>query len=459
MIIIIARHNFQCYKKEFVDINIELETRLRKVFRILNNPNSIVLDDIQTSSSLKNKCLEFDNDQDTYRPLRALLQQINKLPDDEHVSLLDGTAFDSKWVFIWCNILKGKKYACNPIHVWKEMNIYFHFPRYKQLLFAKLGYDQYIGEIEKSKRVCRFCGTKGDKPNIFGNLKNSHAISLFLGNDSIFCLEECKSCNEKFGRGIEGDLDNYYNAYRALEERASREGNPLSLHSFNCEKIGNRLNYYSSHTEHNQPMAGERIPKEGLMIHIDEKNPVCLHNVYKVMVKYVIACLPNEYLPYFKTTVEWIMRKKKPRRHSLPPLYRIETLPEVKNASLSIYIRQDEKKDMPYCIGELRFMENLYIFAVPYCKDKDVMHPYLANQLDKFVQTRYRLLLKKYKFTIENFCDDELKLITTHVKIEGEGTLQQMTEEEHEVGSIAWAKHQAEMLRKCGTTDLHPNGY
>lgn len=95
-------------------------------------------------------------------------------------------------------------------------------------------------------------------------------------------------------------------------------------------------------------------------------------------------------------------------------------------------------------------MENLYVFAVPYCKDKDVMHPYLANQLEKFVVTRYKHLLNKYKFTIENICDDEPKLITTHVKLEGEGTLLPMTEEEYQASSIKWAKHEAEMLKKCG---------
>lgn len=153
MIIIIARHNFQCYRKEFTDISTALEVRLRNVFRILNSPNCISIDDIQTSNSLKDKCLEFENDKDTYKPLRALLQQINNLPADEHVALLDGTAFDNKWVFIWCHILRDKKRGFNPVHVWKDMNTYFHFPRYKQFLFAELGYDQYNG-----KSLC-FCST------------------------------------------------------------------------------------------------------------------------------------------------------------------------------------------------------------------------------------------------------------------------------------------------------------
>ena len=67
--------------------------------------------------------------------------------------------------------------------------------------------------------------------------------------------------------------------------------------------------------------------------------------------------------------------EKHPHKGVLPPVYRVETLDEVKKPSLCVYIRRDVKKDQPYCVGELRFMENLYVYALPYCKGHDVMKP------------------------------------------------------------------------------------
>jgi hypothetical protein len=117
----------------------------------------------------------------------------------------------------------------------------------------------------------------------------------------------------------------------------------------------------------------------------------------------------------FSATIEWVRGKKHPGHHHLPPVYRIETLSNVQYPTLSVYIRKDNKKDLPYCIGELRFMENLYVFALPYCKGHDVVNAQMSQPLARFVAQRY----PRYDFTIENFCDDEEKMITSHVKIGG----------------------------------------
>jgi hypothetical protein len=60
-------------------------------------------------------------------------------------------------------------------------------------------------------------------------------------------------------------------------------------------------------------------------------------------------------------------------------------------------------------------MENLYVFAVPYCKGRDVMNSCLAEPLSRFIMQRY----PDMTFTVENFCDDEEKMIVNHVKIGG----------------------------------------
>ena len=119
----------------------------------------------------------------------------------------------------------------------------------------------------------------------------------------------------------------------------------------------------------------------------------------------------------FNDTVKWIRGDKHPHRGVLPPVYRIETLDEVSKPSLCVYIRRDAKKDLPYCVGELRFMENLYVYALPYSKGRDVMNSCLAEPLARFVEKRF----PGQSFTVQNYCDDEPKMITNHVKIEGDG--------------------------------------
>jgi HNH endonuclease len=73
---------------------------------------------------------------------------------------------------------------------------------FKELLqqYNMLGFDKHtkeaVGEPDKSKRVCRFCGRK--QPDVtFKNV--AHAISESLGNKKIILYEECDECNARFG--------------------------------------------------------------------------------------------------------------------------------------------------------------------------------------------------------------------------------------------------------------------
>lgn len=164
------------------------------------------------------------------------------------------------------------------------------------------------------------------------------------------------------------------------------------------------------------PKPGMPFPKEGLRLGLEQEDPVCLHSIYRLLVKFVIACLPNYLLPAFSKTVKWINEEVKPSRFLLPPVYRNEVLPSVDSPVLCVYIRKDDGKDMPYCVGELRFMSNLYVYAVPYCSERDANFSEMPKVLDSFVKTCYPGI----EFTIQNYCDDELKMVVNHVLI-GEG--------------------------------------
>lgn len=421
MDVIAVKANTDCFKKTIGELSIEAESLLRKALCIKETPSSCGYTDIQEGMQLKATMLKLDEvpEIQSCNSVKAVRQYINALDDTDQVILLDAERYSNYDVLCWSNALRAYKEGHNPVEVYHEFRYDIpqrFFPRHDIYYFADLGYDQYYGEPDKNKRVCRFCHEKG--ANKFGKPDNSHAISYFLGNDALFCLEECKDCNNIFGGTIEDALSSYYQYYRAAEHRKSRKGNLLTAKGLNYEMLADGgLRVFQYDPIENAPQVGEKIPKEGLKLQLNNKEPVILHDVYRVLVKYVLACMPSELLPAFQTTIEWVKGKKHPRKGLLPPVYRIETLQEVAKPSLCVYIRHDNKKDLPYCVGELRFMENLYVYAVPYCKEYDVMNSYLSEPLHRFVTVRY----PNQNFTIENYCDDTPRMVTNHILIEGDG--------------------------------------
>jgi len=79
----------------------------------------------------------------------------------------------------------------------------------------------YIGEANKSNRVCRFCG-KQDPVVSFKH--TSHAISESLGNKSIICREECDNCNDRFSRTIEPDIANMLSSLLTIYSIHGKDG-------------------------------------------------------------------------------------------------------------------------------------------------------------------------------------------------------------------------------------------
>ena len=51
---------------------------------------------------------------------------------------------------------------------------------------------RFLGE----RTHCRYCGASG--PSIFGRRTNAHALPAALGNRTLFSLDECKACNDRF---------------------------------------------------------------------------------------------------------------------------------------------------------------------------------------------------------------------------------------------------------------------
>lgn len=214
-----------------------------------------------------------------------------------------------------------------------------------------------VGEPNKKKRVCRFCHKK--YPDVTFKEK-AHAISEALGNKSIVANEECDSCNEKFGKGIENDIIYYLSVHRAFFGiKGKRSGHPkLKGKNFSIQKSIDKTISFKFVDE-----GGEGVFPHKIDAHTNEK--ICLQNIYRVLCKYVISVVNPDELSSLKKTIEWINKEYTPNR-----------LPKVKvqliysffseQSSITIYHRKTNIKETPHIIGEFRFACFVFIFVVPF---------------------------------------------------------------------------------------------
>lgn len=63
---------------------------------------------------------------------------------------------------------------------------------FEMLSFGYDGLEEWIGEPDENKRICRFCGKSVPRVSF---KKIAHAIQDALGNKLLFCYEECDTCN------------------------------------------------------------------------------------------------------------------------------------------------------------------------------------------------------------------------------------------------------------------------
>ena len=92
-------------------------------------------------------------------------------------------------------------------------------------------------------------------------------------------------------------------------------------------------------------------------------------HAYKTMVKCVIGLIGNEKLYMFKETINWLRYDNS--YHKLPKVARITSKKLSEEPELYIFERKEVANySMPYCYGELRIADQIFVFIIPFC-DRD----------------------------------------------------------------------------------------
>lgn len=219
-----------------------------------------------------------------------------------------------------------------------------------------------IGHKNKNLRTCRFCGRIGKN-----NFKNkSHTIPEAIGNKSIISLEECDHCNKKFGETIERDFINYFDLIRISNKQKSKNKSIPKLKGKDYEIF--------SQTIDNKELIFF-IDKSKGEIGNDRKfehpQKINLSNIYRTLCKISLGSIPEEYLNYFKKTIEWI-NGAEVNKDFIPNIKFFYNSPiYAKHPILFHYIKKNPlKKDIPTIISVLSFFNITIIFITPTLNEK-----------------------------------------------------------------------------------------
>jgi len=232
----------------------------------------------------------------------------------------------------------------------------------KDFVFLSYGFDgipMNIGEPDKAKRVCRFCGKTGAQH--FGD--KAHAIQDSLGNKLLVCYEECDDCNHTLN-SIEDNFLVMMDVRRSLFH-ISRKGSAKS-----ARVVGeNFVIEPDANGDAQLFVMQETIPAGAVspfMMRLNHKTNITNEKLYKALVKMVIDLVPAEAVPHFKNTVKWIGDNNW-CPDSLPKLWFAESqLHFYRQPVLDVFLKRgDCDKDVPYCTAVLWIYDVMYMYIVP----------------------------------------------------------------------------------------------
>jgi len=236
------------------------------------------------------------------------------------------------------------------------------FNNYDSQVFGKQTKNK-IGESDKSKRICRFCKKSSDETTF---KKVAHTISEALGNKKIVTNDECDSCNEKFGLGIENDLITYLAPYRIFFGVKGKNGIP---------KLKEKKNYEIENTgtgtiKIGQTLTDEEIEKlddtnlDDFKLKLETNQTITAQNVYRALVKYALGTINKTKIENFTETIEWINCNKD-----------FDNLPEVAilqdydlfldHPQIMIYLRKNDNLNFPYVVAEFGFTFFRFVYIIP----------------------------------------------------------------------------------------------
>ncbi len=257
--------------------------------------------------------------------------------------------------------------------------------------FGLMGIQQKVGEVDKSKRICRFCGADGPFKYV------AHAIPEALGNTLLICNEECDVCNQRL-KEIEDNFIHLMDFRRAMYKIKSKK-------SSDCRTIyGN--NYTIAPDSYGEPIlyikSSQNLTRTTLdgyrEMKFDHYEPVVDQDIYRALVKMAIDLMPSSRLVHFQKTIEWLTKRNDDIIPDALPSVGYGTLPDgnmYEQPVLFLFFRPEKVIDIPYCTAILFITDIAYKFVIPYVDADNGLFKYdeelttLNQRLDKYLNVKW----------------------------------------------------------------------
>ena len=246
-------------------------------------------------------------------------------------------------------------------------------------LVAKVPIKLYDHKNDR-KRKCRFCGKS--KPEVSFR-KKAHAIPEFLGNKSLFSMNECDICNEFFAREYEDHLSKWFGPMRSLCQMRGKKGTPKYKSDTFIAARGDKgmelfVNADSSTMNIKEGYSGT------LKIHVEMKTqPYIPIRAAQAFIKSAISILPGELLSECQNTILWLLNKTALNIDKFPVLYAFTPgVNPYRAGRVMICKRNDAGAEMPSLWFVIATTNFLFQIMIPFCKSDGWIKHGKANNFE-----------------------------------------------------------------------------
>lgn len=224
------------------------------------------------------------------------------------------------------------------------------------------GRKHYIGQHDKNRRVCRWCGKKMPEVTFY---EKAHAISEALGNKQVILCDECDGCNGQFGRTIENAVIAFLQFDSALFGIHGKNGIPEIKRG---EQV--LISNDGKRNLHFEVLESDARVVDGLPVGITIRSPQAIikQDVYRGLCKYALSCVSQDVFWRYLWLLPWLNKKCDFEKLPLVAMRQMRNV--VSYPLLTTFVRKVEEDDKPSFYCTLSHGLHEYAFVIP-CDEEE----------------------------------------------------------------------------------------
>jgi len=251
-----------------------------------------------------------------------------------------------------------------------ERAVTFH-KNYERLNLYRFDNEQKIWIGSGEPQICRFCGRQSPEVSF---LEEAHAVPAFLGNRTVFILDECDQCNGFFGRFVEDHFAKLLAGARTLMTIHGRDGVPSYKTNDKLTRIDYRSGAMTAKLGPGDPIVDIDMTKRLATFQLETQSHIPLA-VYKCFAKIAISVLPKDELRHFAKTLRWILDSHHARQaaHFGNAFVNVWVSPgkfPARYGWVEVFRRKYDSLTIPYIVLIVVVMNFTFQIYVPLC-DRD----------------------------------------------------------------------------------------